>query len=71
MLHLINEEVAGCRYFVRKRYKPLIERFLHTIWPIFSSFLIFCCYFTCSSNKSANMKNLKILVILYSESCHN
>ena len=59
MLHLINKEVAGCRYFVRKRYKPLIERFLHTIWPMFSSFLIFCCYVTCSSNKWAKYEKLE------------
>ena len=39
-----------------------------TIWPIFSSFLVFCCYFTrltsCKIGRQS-MRILKILVILY------
>ena len=43
---MINEELADLRYFAHGQYKLVITRLSRTFWPIFCSFLIFCCYLT-------------------------
>ena len=48
--------------------KDVIGCLLHTIWPIFSSLLIFCCYFIClkvreiSQQNTRNSKNIGHIV---------
>ena len=51
---LINVELKKADIFYVSD-KLVISRLSRTIWPIFSSFLIFCCYF---SNKSVKYEKL-------------
>ena len=54
---MLNQQKADIFYLSDK---PVIARLSRTIWPIFSSFLIFCFYFTrlkaCEISRQ-NMKN--------------
>ena len=39
--------------------KLVIARLSHTIWPIFSSFLIFCCYFNRVKAREISQQNMR------------
>ena len=39
--------------------KLVITRFSRTRWPIFFSFLIFCCYFTCLKAREISQQNMR------------
>ena len=39
--------------------KLVIARLSRTIWPIFSSFLIFCCYFTRLKAREISQQNMR------------
>ena len=39
--------------------KLVTARLTHTIWPIFSSFLIFCCYLTRLKTGEISQQNMK------------
>ena len=41
--------------------KLVIARLSRTIWPIFSSFLIFCCYFTRLKAREVSQQNMRNL----------
>ena len=41
--------------------KLVITRLSRTIWPVFSSFLIFCCYFTRLKAREISQQNMRNL----------
>ena len=57
MFLLINDKSTDSRHFVR--YKLVIPRLPRTIWSIFSSFLIFCYYFTHVKAREINQQNME------------
>ena len=53
---LINVELTESRYFSDKL---VIARLSRTIWPIFSSFLIFCFYFPRLKAREISRQNMR------------
>ena len=57
---MLNVELQKQKaYIFHDSDKLVIARLSRTIWPIFSSFLIFCCYFTCLKAREISQRNMR------------
>ena len=60
LFHLINDELTGSKVDILPVSDSLvIERLPRAIWPIFSSFPIFCCYFTNIKDCEITWQNMR------------
>ena len=66
LLQLTNDHLTDTYFIVLTVHilyvgnKPAIAHSPRTIWPVFSTFLIFCCYFTCLMACEKSQQNMRL-----------